>query len=132
MIADRATLGRVARRQLARPARLAEILIRDGEDCVWCGRTFDARTRPTTDHVIPRVKGGPSWTENEVAACRRCNAERGHLSPADWLAECERRTWPANRPTIIRRLGELTQAIDQFGGQRRARGYLAGQLRRLT
>ena len=108
------------------------MLTRDGGDCVWCGRTFDARVGPTTDHVIPRAKGGPSWTENEVAACPRCNAERGHRSPADWLAECERRTWPANRSTIIRRLGELTQAIDEFGGQRRARGYLAGQLRRLT
>ena len=120
------------RTQLGRPARLAEILARDGNSCVWCGRAFGPRIGPTTDHLVPRLKGGPSWSENEVAACRRCNAERGHRAPAAWLAECERRTWPADRPTIVRRLGELSEAINRLGGQRRARGYLAGQLRRLT
>ena len=43
--------------------------------------------RATTDHLVPKVKGGPSWLENEVVSCGRCNRERGHLSPADWLAE---------------------------------------------
>ena len=38
---------------------------------------------PTTEHVVPRLKGGPSWPENEVAACRRCNSERGHRGPVD-------------------------------------------------
>ena len=66
---------------LDRAARLGAALERDGATCIWCGRAFAALVRPTTEHVVPRVKGGPSWPENEVAACRRCNSERGHRGP---------------------------------------------------
>ena len=85
----------------------------------------------TTEHVVPRVKGGPSWIENEVAACRRCNGERGHLTPAEWADECERRGWPVDRRVLLRALERLEAAIAERGGQRRARPYVAAQLRRL-
>ena len=53
-----------------RVERLQIILVRDGPTCVWCGRELDTDlVRATTEHVIPRLKGGPSWLENEVAAC---------------------------------------------------------------
>jgi hypothetical protein len=87
--------------------------------------------RATTEHVVPRVKGGPSWIENEVAACGRCNRARGHLTPAEWLDECDRRGWAPDRAAIVRALVALDAAIRARGGQRRARPYLAGQLRRL-
>ena len=77
--------------QLDRAERLRVVLERDGPTCVWCGRTFTAQVVATTDHLVPRVKGGPSWLENEVAACRRCNGERGHRGAAEWLEECLRR-----------------------------------------
>jgi 5-methylcytosine-specific restriction endonuclease McrA len=70
-----------------RAARLRAVVDRDGDTCIWCGREFGPLLPPTTEHVVPRLKGGPSWLENEVAACRRCNSERGHRSPADWLEE---------------------------------------------
>jgi len=85
----------------------------------------------TTEHVVPRIKGGPSWIENEVAACRRCNGERGHLTPAEWADECERRGWPVDRRVLLRALERLEAAIAERGGQRRARPYVAAQLRRL-
>ena len=108
------------------------ILERDGGRCVWCGREVDVRlVGATTEPVVPRVKGGPSWLENEVAACRRCNHERGHRTPGEWLEECERRGWPADREAIVRALVALEQAIRERGGQRRARAYVASQLRRL-
>ncbi|MEL6985070.1 MAG: HNH endonuclease, partial [Actinomycetota bacterium] len=76
-------------RQLGRRARLERILERDGPTCVWCRRPVGSGlVEATTEHVIPRVKGGPSWLENEVAACRRCNARRGHRSPAEWADRC--------------------------------------------
>jgi hypothetical protein len=78
------------------------------------------------------VKGGPSWLENEVVACGRCNRERGHLSPADWLAECRRRGWEPDAVAVTRALTALDHAIAERGGQRRARPYLAAQLRRLA
>jgi 5-methylcytosine-specific restriction endonuclease McrA len=115
-----------------RATRLEAALVRDGATCVWCGRRFGDLVRPTTEHLVPRVKGGPSWLENEVAACRRCNRERGHLSPAQWLDECCRRGWQPDRARIVRVLTALETAIAVRGGQRRARPYLAAQLRRLA
>jgi len=54
------------------------ILPRDGAECVGCRRAPERGLDvATTEHLVPRVKGGPSWLENEVAACRRCNHERG-------------------------------------------------------
>ena len=114
-----------------RKGRLGLILERDGPTCVWCGRRFEGLVRPTTEHLVPRLKGGPSWLENEVAACRRCNGQRGHLSLGEWADECERRGWRVDRARLVRRLDELTEAIARRGGQRRARPWLASQLRRL-
>ena len=99
--------------------------------CFWCRRPFSALVPPTTDHVVPRVKGGPSWRENEVAACRRCNGERGHLGPVEWLEECLRRGWPAERVELADTLARLDEAIAERGGQRRARPYVQSQRRRL-
>jgi len=117
--------------QLDRADRLTAILERDGPTCVWCGRPFGPLIRPTTEHVVPRVKGGPSWLENEVAACGRCNAGRGHRTPVDWLEECRRRGWDPDEPRLVRALTGLAAAIARDGGQRRARPYLDAQLRRL-
>jgi hypothetical protein len=115
----------------ARVARLRAVLDRDGDTCVWCGRVFDPLLPPTTEHVVPRLKGGPSWVENEVAACRRCNSDRGHRSPVDWLEECRRRGWEPDERRLAQALTALADAIAREGGQRRARPYLDAQLRRL-
>ena len=117
--------------QAIRSQRLIRILERDGPTCVWCGRRFAGLVRPTTEHLVPRLKGGPSWLENEVAACRRCNGERGHATLGEWADECERRGWTVDRPRLVRTLEQLTAAIARRGGQRRARPWMASQLRRL-
>jgi len=116
---------------LDRAARLRAAVDRDGPTCIWCGRVFAPHVTASTEHVVPRVKGGPSWLENEVAACRRCNSERGHAAPVEWLEECLRRGWPADEARLVRVLGALAAAIGERGGQRRARPYLDAQLRRL-
>ncbi|WP_367130588.1 HNH endonuclease [Saccharothrix sp. HUAS TT1] len=115
-----------------RATRLRLAILRDGNDCTWCRRPFTGHVTPTTDHLVPKVKGGPSWSENEVAACHRCNRARGHLSPVDWLTECEHRGWHPDRARVVRLLTSLAEAITARGGQRRARPYLHAQLRRLT
>ena len=127
----RVSVGR--QRELDRRSRMERILVRDGASCVWCGCVLDDGLNPaTTEHVVPRIKGGPSWIENEVAACRRCNGQRGHLTPAEWIEECERRGWSPRREVIVASLHRLEGAIGERGGQRRARPYLASQLRRLA
>ena len=115
----------------ARAVRLLAVLERDGPTCIWCGRDFAAHVAPTTEHVVPRVKGGPSRLENEVAACGRCNGERGHRGPVEWLEECLRRGWNPDEVRLGRSLDALAQVIAREGGQRRARPYLDAQLRRL-
>jgi hypothetical protein len=108
------------------------ILERDGPSCVWCAGPFDDHlNRATTEHLVPRIKGGPSWLENEVAACRRCNSQRGHRSLGEFAAECEALGREVDRDRIIRVLRSLQDAIARHGGQRRARPYIATQLRRL-
>ncbi|MEP6853660.1 MAG: HNH endonuclease signature motif containing protein, partial [bacterium] len=92
---------------------------------------FTGFVAATTDHLVPRVKGGPSWLENELAACRRCNRDRGHRAPVEWFAECQRRGWQPDLARVLRLLESLDAAIGQRGGQRRARPYVAGQRRRL-
>ena len=114
-----------------RSRRMALILERDGPTCVWCGRRFEGLVQSTTEHLVPRLKGGPSWIQNEVAACRRCNRQRGHSTLCDWADECERRGWSVDRDRLIRTLEALGGAIAERGGQRRARPWLASQLRRL-
>ena len=117
---------------LDRAARLDAAVERDGPTCIWCGRVLTGQVTPTTEHVVPRVKGGPSWLENEVAACGRCNGERGHTAPVDWLEECARRGWPVDPASLATTLAALEDAILARGGQRRARPYLRSQRRRLA
>lgn len=122
----------VSASQPDRAERLNCALQRDGATCVWCSRPFGPLVPATTEHVVPRAKGGPSWPENELAACRRCNHERGHRTPADWLDECLRRGWSPDVPRLRTALARLDQAIVERGGQRRARPYVAHQRRRLA
>ena len=117
---------------LPRSERLLRILERDGARCVWCRRALPAGHRDlTVEHVVPRLKGGPSWPENEVPACRACNRGRGHTAPVAWLERCEQRGLEPDRAVVEASLHRLSEAIARRGGQRKARPYLEGQLRRL-
>ena len=106
--------------QPGRRERLISAIERDGPRCVWCRCACTGPVRGTTDHLVPKIKGGPSWLENEVLACGRCNAERGHASPVDWLGECERRGWrpdvAAVGPSAARpAAGRSTNAVASVG-----------------
>lgn len=116
-----------------RSERLAEVLSRDGHRCVWCRRELGTRlVRPTLEHVVPKLKGGPAWIENEVAACERCNHQRRHTRPTTWIHECRAEGWDPDVTTVLRALERLEAAIARRGGQRRARPYLARELRVLA
>lgn len=115
-----------------RRERMEEILERDGPYCVWCSAPLDATLNtPTTEHLVPRIKGGPSWIENELAACKRCNNQRGHQSPASWLQDCTGMGRTPRKDIVVAALERLQAVIIERGGQRRARPYVQSQLRRL-
>lgn len=114
-----------------RAARLALAVDRQDRRCLWCGRRFGSLILPTTDHLVPRLKGGPSIAANEVAACRRCNGERGHIGPVEWLELCRGRPgWDPQTDLVFTLVQELDTELGGMGGRRRAKSYLSGQLRR--
>ena len=52
------------------------VLARDGGICQYgCGRKAN-----TVDHVHPRSRGGKHSWDNVLAACSKCNAEKGDLT----------------------------------------------------
>jgi 5-methylcytosine-specific restriction endonuclease McrA len=53
------------------------ILRRDHYACQYCGRRGE---RLTVDHVVPRSRGGQTTWLNVVAACLRCNLQKGNRS----------------------------------------------------
>lgn len=118
-----------------RAAWLDDAVARQHGRCLWCGRAFGPLVRATVDHLVPRLKGGPTIAENTVAACSTCNAGRGHLSPVAWRQRCatEGPGTPDSAPSdaVLRALlDRLEQALGD-GGHRRVRNYLDGQRRRL-
>ena len=51
------------------------ILRRDGYTCQYCGRRGE---RLTVDHMVPRSRGGETTWTNVVAACLKCNLQKGN------------------------------------------------------
>ncbi|MEZ4241455.1 MAG: HNH endonuclease [Myxococcota bacterium] len=56
------------------------VLLRDGNRCVYCGFVGLGRDL-TIDHVMPRSRGGRTAWENVVAACAPCNRRKGDRTP---------------------------------------------------
>lgn len=52
---------------------------RDNYQCLYCGKYF-WQSQLTRDHILPSSRGGRDAWENVVAACRRCNQHKGHLT----------------------------------------------------
>jgi 5-methylcytosine-specific restriction endonuclease McrA len=48
--------------------------------CAYCGSTENL----TLDHVKPKVQGGRDVSHNVVAACRKCNQEKGSRHWLSW------------------------------------------------
>ena len=49
--------------------------------CVYCDSTTDS----TTDHLIPRSRGGDDSADNVVLACQPCNISRSEKGIFEWL-----------------------------------------------
>jgi 5-methylcytosine-specific restriction endonuclease McrA len=55
------------------------VLEESGWLCSYCGSEADS-----VDHVLPRSRGGTSKRTNLVAACRKCNSQKGAKTPEQW------------------------------------------------
>lgn len=120
-------------RQMHPSERLDHLIELGGGTCAWCG--FDlsrAQARPTRDHIVPKVKGGPTRLENEVAACGSCNRLRGHQSPSAFItaSRMDRGLTP-NAQLVADQLDRLQAVINDEGGMRRIRDYVVREARRV-
>lgn len=92
------TLYRKSQRQIDNAIQWA-VFQRDGWSCLYCGRTG---VPLTVDHIILWEEGGPSTMENLVAACRRCNKERGNMHYEVWINSKRYQQLSANLPKKIK------------------------------
>lgn len=67
-------------KQARSTVRRAQIYIRDGYRCQYCGEQ-KAASALTLDHILPRAQGGNSLPENLVTACEKCNGRKGNRTP---------------------------------------------------
>jgi 5-methylcytosine-specific restriction endonuclease McrA len=77
------------------------VFLRDDHQCQYCSDRLPAAVL-TTDHVIPRSRGGRTCWENVVTACGPCNRKKGNLTPTQ--ARMKLRKQPS-RPTRLPPLG---------------------------
>lgn len=55
----------------------------DGLKCMYCGGKMPYG-QLTIDHWEPLENGGKNDTSNFIAACRRCNKDKGSMPAKDW------------------------------------------------
>lgn len=80
------------------------VFLRDGYRCQYCGEVLPA-AELTTDHVVPRSRGGPTSWDNVVTACSPCNRRKGGRSPAQAHMELAKRPRrPAHLPGLAARI----------------------------
>lgn len=51
------------------------------KECVFCGSTENL----STDHLIPKNRGGNDSADNLVLSCKSCNSSRGDKGIFEWL-----------------------------------------------
>jgi len=120
-------------RQLPPAERLDVLLERGAWRCAWCGYDLTkSNARPTRDHIVPKIKGGPTRLENEVASCGSCNRQRGHASPSQFIETTRRdRGLDPNAALVASQLDSLNDAIAREGGMRKIRDYVTREARRV-
>lgn len=120
-------------RQLSSAARLDHLLELGGWKCAWCGYDLEKpNARPTRDHIVPKIKGGPTRLENEVASCGSCNQKRGYASPSQYVETSRRdRGLEPNARLVADQLDELNAAIQRDGGMRKIRDYVTREAKRV-
>jgi len=97
------------------PLTRRNILERDGHACQYCNYRGD---QLTLDHVIPRSRGGGDTWENLVAACVRCNVNKGNRTPREAgmkLARQPRRPYSSLHFEIVKNTkGNLNQEWKKY------------------
>lgn len=79
--------------KIRRIKKIRELYNEQGGFCAYCGTgmTLDMgfENTATQDHVRPVADGGGKSLRNIVAACFKCNQDKGKLPLLVWLAKRE-------------------------------------------
>jgi hypothetical protein len=51
------------------------------KECVYCGSNEEL----STDHLIPKNRGGDDSADNLVLSCKKCNSSKGDKGVFEWL-----------------------------------------------
>ena len=68
--------------------RYRKMIARDGDGCVWCGRSMVGAADCTIEHILPLSLGGPDTLANTMCACKDCNNRRQEMRVGTWVATC--------------------------------------------
>lgn len=50
------------------------------DECIYCG----SRENLTTEHILPRDRGGPDISDNAIRICKSCNSGKGDKRLYEW------------------------------------------------
>ena len=69
------------KRHAVAPKRKKELLLRDGDQCFYCGMPL--KSDITAEHLVSVSQGGYNRLDNIVLAHAECNQRAGHMSLVD-------------------------------------------------
>ena len=90
--------GGTTTKQVVRFSRI-NVYTRDGFRCQYCGEKKSMRDL-NYDHVVPRVKGGPTTWENIVTSCYACNDRKGSRTPEEAGMKLRRKPFKPHRLSV--------------------------------
>lgn len=91
---------------------------RDDYRCMYCGKKIEQKSDLSTDHVVPRSRGGKTVFENMVTACRKCNARKDNRSISESGMRLLKKPFmplmSRHMRSIVDQVGELLEKSGQF------------------
>jgi len=84
---------------------------RDNYVCQYCGKHLTEKKDITTDHVIPKSRGGKTIYENMVTACSHCNKKKNNLTTSESGMFPMRKPF---KPAMTKRMKEIMDAVKKM------------------
>ncbi len=84
---------------------------RDNFICQYCEKHIIEKRDLTTDHVIPKSRGGKTVFENMVTACSYCNKKKNNRTPAEANMFPMRKPF---KPSMTKRMKEIMDEVKQM------------------
>jgi 5-methylcytosine-specific restriction endonuclease McrA len=84
---------------------------RDDYICQYCGKHITDKNDLTTDHVLPKSRGGKTTYENMTTACSYCNKKKNNRTPAEANMFPLRKPF---KPSMTKRMKEVMDEVKKL------------------